>query len=246
VSSGYKNKVQARPAQNFTPVQTNLLQRKCTLCNKSGLLKDSEQDKEKLTLQRSSVDLAGTTTVPRFGHDFSRVSVHSTGPGMIQTKLTINKPRDIYEQEADRVAEQVMATRAHPGFPDAPPRIQRYMGPPTGQADTARASVDRVLASHGTPLGPAIQQDMEQRFGHDFSRVRVHTDAQAEESTRALSARAFTIGRDVVFGSGHYAPGTVAGKRLIAHELTHVIQQNSSNHQQFPFYPPPHFFDLTY
>ncbi|MBW2690554.1 MAG: hypothetical protein JRC99_11555 [Deltaproteobacteria bacterium] len=101
MSTEMQTKVQASPAQNFTPAQTGLLQRKFTLSNTSGLVDDSKQDKEKLTLQRSSVDQAGTTTVPRFGHDFSRLSVHSTGPGMIQTKLKINEPGDIYEQEAE-------------------------------------------------------------------------------------------------------------------------------------------------
>jgi len=105
-------KAQASPAQNFMPALTGLLQRKSALCNTLGLVEDSGRDKEKLTLQRSSADQAGTTMmppiVPRFGHDFSRVRVHNTGPGMIQTKLKINKPGNPYEQEADRVAEQVM------------------------------------------------------------------------------------------------------------------------------------------
>ncbi len=108
MSTKMQTKVQASPAQNFTPVQTGFLQRKSALCNTPGLVENSGRDKEKLTLQRSSVDQAGNTTVPRFGHDFSRVSVHSTGPGMIQTKLKINEPGDIYEQEADRVADAVM------------------------------------------------------------------------------------------------------------------------------------------
>ena len=108
MSTEMQTKVQASPVQNFTPAQTGLLQRKSALCNTPGLVEDSGRDKEKLTLQRSSADQAGTTTVPRFGHDFSRMSVHSNGPGMIQTKLKINEPGDIYEQEADRVADAVM------------------------------------------------------------------------------------------------------------------------------------------
>ena len=96
-----QTKMQVSPAQNFSPVQTGILQRKSALCNTPGLVEDSGRDKEKLTLQRSSVE-------PRFGHDFSKVSVHNPGPGMIKTKLKINEPRDIYEQEADRVAELVM------------------------------------------------------------------------------------------------------------------------------------------
>jgi hypothetical protein len=66
---------------------------------------------------------------------------------------------------------------------------------------------------------------MEPRFGHDFSRVRVHTDSKAAESARAVNALAYTVGRDVVFGAGQHVPGTSAGQRLLAHELAHVVQQ---------------------
>ncbi|TFH47379.1 MAG: DUF4157 domain-containing protein [ANME-2 cluster archaeon] len=122
-----------------------------------------------------------------------------------------------------------MATSAHPGDIDTPPRIQRYMGHPTGKADTAPSSVDRVLASSGNPLGPALQQDMEQRFGHDFSRVRLHSDGAAEQSAQEVNASAYTVGRDIVFGAGQLTPGTHAGRKLLAHELTHVIQQGGVN-----------------
>ena len=69
---------------------------------------------------------------------------------------------------------------------------------------------------------------MEPRFGHDFSGVRVHTDARAAESAWSVNALAYTVGRDVVFGTGQYAPGTSGGRRLLAHELTHVVQQQGS------------------
>jgi Domain of unknown function (DUF4157) len=146
----------------------------------------------------------------------------------LQTKLKVSEPGDIYEQEADRIADQVMAAPAHPAVSGAPPRIQRLAAQPTGQADAAPASVDQALASPGRPLESALRQDMEQRFGHDFSRVRVHTDARAAESARAANALAYTVGRDVVFGAGRYAPGTTEGDRLLAHELTHVVQQTKS------------------
>jgi hypothetical protein len=70
----------------------------------------------------------------------------------------------------------------------------------------------------------------EPRFGYDFSRVLIHTDAKADDSARAVNARAFTVGRDVVFGAGQYAPGTSEGRRLLAHELTHVVQQKTSRY----------------
>ncbi len=88
-------------------------------------------------------------------------------------------------------------------------------------------SVNQVLRSPGRPLDAPTRTFMESRFAQDFSRVRIHTDTRAADSARTLNALAYTIGHDVVFASGHYAPATTAGRRLLAHELTHVIQQRS-------------------
>jgi hypothetical protein len=85
--------------------------------------------------------------------------------------------------------------------------------------------VHEVLSSPGRPLDAATRAFMEPRFGHDFGQVRVHTDARAAESARAVNALAYTVGRDVVFGTGQYEQGTIEGRRLLAHELTHVVQQ---------------------
>jgi len=88
-------------------------------------------------------------------------------------------------------------------------------------------TVHDVLRAPGQPLDTGTRSFMEPRFGHDFSQVRVHTDARAAESARAVNALAYTVGKDVVFGKGHYMPGTSEGKRLLAHELTHVVQQKA-------------------
>jgi hypothetical protein len=87
--------------------------------------------------------------------------------------------------------------------------------------------VHEVLRSSGQPLDAATRSFMEVRFGYDFSQVRVHTDAQAAESARAVNALAYTVGEDVVFGPDGFRPDTSAGQKLLAHELTHVLQQNS-------------------
>ncbi|MBF2065982.1 MAG: DUF4157 domain-containing protein [Calothrix sp. C42_A2020_038] len=92
--------------------------------------------------------------------------------------------------------------------------------------------VHEVLNSFGKPLDETTRTFMESRFGQDFSTVRVHTDTQAAESAQAVNALAYTVGRDIVFGTGQYAPGTHAGKRLLAHELTHVVQQNATAQMQ--------------
>ena len=85
--------------------------------------------------------------------------------------------------------------------------------------------VHDVLSSPGQPLDSGTRVFMEPRFGHDFSQVRVHTDTRAAESARAVNALAYTVGRDVVFGAGQYALETSEGRGLMAHELTHVVQQ---------------------
>jgi hypothetical protein len=90
----------------------------------------------------------------------------------------------------------------------------------------APASVARVLAGSGRPLDRALQQDLGQRFGREFSQVRVHSGAAAEQSAREMHANAYTVGHNIVFGAGQFAPGSPEGRRLLAHELTHVVQQS--------------------
>lgn len=147
----------------------------------------------------------------------------------MQRKLTIGASHDPLEQEADRIADQVLLMPANSAIGSAPPRVQRFTEQPVGQTDTAPPGVDRVLANPGIPLEPMLRHDMESRFGHDFSRVRVHADSAAGQSSSDINANAYTVGRNIVFGIGRFAPGTHEGRRLIAHELTHVIQQSRSD-----------------
>ncbi|WP_406635330.1 DUF4157 domain-containing protein [Amycolatopsis sp. WGS_07] len=93
---------------------------------------------------------------------------------------------------------------------------------------TAPELVHAVLRSPGVPLDSRVRADLEPRFGQDFSQVRVHTDARAAASAAAVRARAYTLGQNIVFGSGAYAPDTASGRRLLAHELTHTIQQRGT------------------
>lgn len=90
------------------------------------------------------------------------------------------------------------------------------------------AIVGEVLRSPGRPLDSASQTSMAERFEFDFSRVRIHDDVVAARSASAVSALAYTVGRDIAFAAGQYSPGTAAGRRLLAHELTHVVQQHAS------------------
>src|SRR5258705_9573300 len=147
----------------------------------------------------------------------------------LQKKLSVGAADDPLEHEADRVADHVLAMPAHSAGSGAAPRIQRLPGQLNSTMIAPPAGVDhRILASSGTPLDPGLRQDMEQRFGHDFSKVRVHSDGAAEQSAREINAHAYTIGHSIVFGAGRFAPGTYEGRRLIAHELAHVVQQSDS------------------
>src|SRR5262249_3120751 len=106
-------------------------------------------------------------------------------------------------------------------------QAQRTTGSRRGAID-APPSVDATLAGPATALSPVVRADMERRFGCDFSDVRVHADDAAARSSRDVSAHAYTVGRDIVFGAGRFAPSTREGRHLIAHELAHVVQQGGA------------------
>jgi Domain of unknown function (DUF4157) len=147
----------------------------------------------------------------------------------LQTKSKINEPGDIYEQEADRIADQVMAASSSAAVNGAPAPIQRFSGYSDAQLDGAPTTVDQALASPGRLLEPTLRQDMEHRFGYDFSHVRVHSGAAADQSARDMNATAFTVGQNIVFGAGRFAPSMYEGRWLMAHELTHVVQQSGAD-----------------
>ena len=147
--------------------------------------------------------------------------------GTIQAKLTVNPPDDAYEREADHVAEEVMRMREL--------AVQRLFAQ-HGSDDSVEIDGDtaeRINGAHGggQALDLGVRAQMEPAFGADFSGVRVHTGAQADTLSRALHARAFTTGQDIFFRQGAYNPGISSGRELLAHELTHVVQQNSTRIQ---------------
>ena len=151
---------------------------------------------------------------------------------LIQAKLAVTAPDDQYEREADRVAEQVMRRSSvpRPGLGDEGEASRVVSGRPPASAARGEADeefeqqLDATLG-HGRPLPPAILEEFETAFGADFSGVRIHTDHRSTRLSRAVRAHAFTHGRDVFVDEADYHPGSAAGKRLLAHELTHVLQQ---------------------
>ncbi len=146
----------------------------------------------------------------------------------LQRKLMVGASNDPLEREADRVAEQVLAAPANTSVSGASPSLQRHAGQPSEQMGEVSDSVHRVLGSSGRPLDTSVRKDMESRFNHDFSLVRVHLGGVAEQSARDVYAHAYTAGHDIVFGAGGFSPGTHEGRRLLAHELTHVVQQSGA------------------
>ncbi|WP_223280238.1 DUF4157 domain-containing protein [Nostoc sp. PA-18-2419] len=235
-------------------------------------------------------------------HDISRIPLRRP-----QTKLTVNQPGDIYEQEADTVAQQVMGKLAQSGNSSSiqrqqmlqeqelqmkplassiMPVVQQESAPEEEEEELQMKSLDtstlqresvpeeeeeelqmksldsstlqrestpeeeelqkspmvqrqagmaansdletsiNQARSSGQPMANNIRQPMEQAFGADFSGVKVHTDAQSNELNQSIQARAFTTGQDVFFRQGEYNPGSRGGQELLAHELTHVVQQN--------------------
>ena len=143
----------------------------------------------------------------------------------LPSKPDRNASSDPFEREADRVADHMLAMSAHSASGETSLPIQRYDGQRSDRTAGVRASIDGVLNGAGSPLDPALRRDMERRFGHDFSRVRVFAGAAAERSATAVNAQAYTLGNRIVFSAGRFAPETREGRRLIAHELTHVVQQ---------------------
>ncbi len=154
-------------------------------------------------------------------------------PKRLQPKLRMTSPGDPLEEQADHVADRVLR------FPAA--RQPHGITPASAAAhDEAAAEVppdvESTLRSAGRPLDGRTRADFEARFGHDFSRVRIHDDARA---AAAVGAQAFTLGSDIVFDAGRYAPGSESGRRLLAHELAHVVQQGFGGPPVLARFPDP-------
>jgi hypothetical protein len=184
--------------------------------------------------RQSTPDVQPQVAPAGVGHDLSQVQLPAT-PLSIQAKLMVGPAGDSYEQEADRVAAQVLsmpvpdsAAAAAAGSASAPLAVQREGG---GAGFAAGDDIERSIASQrgsGAPLPNATRDFMEPRFGSDFSSVRVHSDGNAHNLNQAIGARAFTTGQDIFFRQGEYQPSSGAGQELLAHELTHVVQQAGS------------------
>ena len=190
-----------------------------------------------------------TTKAPEAAQsfDFSQINISQTNRP-IQPKLTIGEPGDKYEQEADNVAKTVVQQINNPQT--ALPRdhniqrsatkqlpissVQRDSSIPVGPASNEFESSLNQARKSGSSLAPKLQTQMGSAMGADFSQVKIHTDTQADQLSRSIQAKAFTTGQDVFFKQGAYNPDSRNGQELIAHELTHVMQQTGAGVMRSP------------
>jgi hypothetical protein len=158
--------------------------------------------------------------------------------GRLHNSLQLSQPGDADELEADRVARQVMAQGFDGQVARRPVQLQRKCQSCEEEESSVRRKANQgaapmqvnsstVITEGGRPLAAPVRDFFEPRFGHSFEHVRVHDDAAAHRSARAIGAKAYTVGNHISFVGGQYNPGTLAGRELLAHELTHVLQQRN-------------------
>jgi len=186
-----------------------------------------------------------------FGHSIAKLPSLSSAPLSLKPKLKINQPGDKYEQEADRVADMVMrmpeptvqrkcscggggCSKCNGGHSESEHELLQMkrvdassLGP-----DEAPPIVHEVLQQPGRPLDEGTRSFMESRFGYDFGAIRVHDGAEAATSANAIRARAYALGSHVVVGAREPSLATSLGRSLLAHELTHVVQQGAAQPAQ--------------
>ncbi|MCI0771337.1 MAG: DUF4157 domain-containing protein, partial [Chloroflexi bacterium] len=153
--------------------------------------------------------------------------------GTLQTKLTVGPADDQYEQEADRVAKDIVLSLRSDDVEEAGPEQVRLQSVPQSKVGPAGGDVEadveqdiRSAKGGGKSLPNTLRSSMENSFGADFSGVKVHSTPQSDALNQNLGSRAFTVGQDIFVRREDYNPGSTEGQELLAHELTHVVQQN--------------------
>ena len=196
------------------------------------------EQKEKTNPQSETAVSPQSTAItpPSYGIEFvdgqTETEQPQQGQGMvIQAKMLLGAPNDRYEQEADKMARQAVR-----GIVDEQrPRVQRHSSSNNDMGTAVSPAIESAInqaKNGGRPLPKNTQQQMSDSFHADFSDVRIHTDKQANELNHTLRAEAFTVGQHIFFRQGEYSPTTSNGQELIAHELTHVVQQNGARIQR--------------
>ena len=169
--------------------------------------------------QQADEQLAKKAELHRLSNILQPGATHK--PGEFTPLVPGTQPQSLHMREPDLISS-----------PDAAGKEMKEEIPVQRRAESAyyneqeaAPEVESVISSSGRPLDPATRRYMESRIGFDFSKVRIHTDSRAVASAKSLNARAYTVGDNVVFGSGGFDANTTGGRRLLAHELTHTVQQ---------------------
>ena len=190
--------------------EEELAQPKLTNNSVAALLQrqTEEEDEEEMPAQAKRVDNAGTHTLQRQAEEEEEETLQPTHVGQTTVQRQI-------EEEEETLQSKASSTQVNPAGSNLSSQVQQLRG-------------------GGSELSPQAKGFFEPRFGRDFSAVRVHTGQRAADAASAAKARAFTVGRDIVFGAGQFQPQSERGKHLLAHELTHVVQQNPATVQRKP------------
>lgn len=206
--------------------------------HRKRMLNDAETTSDTFTAPVSQPQQAPTDTPhgaassgPLSG---SASAAHHFGRVRVQAQLLVSQPGDPAEQEAERIAEQLTSDSEAPADRQDEAPMRDGTAPPTIHRAATGSGIEvggqfedqlRTRTGAGQPLPDDVRGGMESGLGFSFADVRVHTDAEATRWTRDLNARAFTYGADIYFNAGMYSPTSSAGRKLLAHELTHVAQQ---------------------
>lgn len=221
------NQAQQQPVTSHPLSSGGILQRQCMSCGQHQFGAE--------TCAKCSEEVAvepSTTRISSLNRDFSQIPAFSRHFPILQPKLTIGRPNDKYEQEADRVAEKVMRMPTTLEYPHHPTSQKRNLIHRKTEGESRGGTANSALTSRlyqskgsGYPLDQSTRSVMESRLGQDFSQIRIHTDDSAVQMSQGLRAKAFTYGADIYFNKGQYNPYTQAGKHLLTHELVHTLQQ---------------------
>lgn len=219
MNAALQTKAQAPQTTSMAPAPSGFVQRKCACGGTSGLSDEcSDCDKKKFNVQRSTRDTGVETSniegVPPIVHDVLR----SPGRPLDQETRAYMEPR--FNSDAG----SIQSLRAVPQRSSA----ELTIGP---VHDEYEHEADSIAGAVVASRGRGNKNQIPTQSGYDFSRVRIHTDERAAQSAKAIGAHAYTLGEDIVFGSGQFAPATDIGRRLLAHELTHVVQQSQDVHR---------------
>ena len=234
--------IQRKPENRLKAIATE--RNNASLQNQSIQRQEAAEDEKSEGEQEGGKEFIMNPEPPPVQRKFeNRLRAKNAQRMAIQTKLAIGEPNDKYEQEADATAssivQQINSSTTSQSQPvqrqeleedelQMKPLVQRSENLGGGEASTDFESTINSARGGGQPFDPGLQRSMGQAMGADFSGVKVHTDTQADQLNQSIQAKAFTTGQDVFFRQGEYNPGSRGGQELIAHEMTHVVQQKGA------------------